>query len=188
MRSHRWQSASVQQRCSTSGGPLQWWDRSANAVRLSLSPHGRPSVTMADVGCMAVSTQRVRGCSGSSCPGFLPGNFYLELLDHHPQRGRALRGVARCVAAAGLERSAPLSQPPHVHVLTESSLTLTGRSSVAAFVTCGRGSTTRGRGLAAAAAATATSLSAAGRGASREVRLCRAGAHLACMCMHLTAC
>jgi hypothetical protein len=39
-----------------------------------------------------------RGCLDGSCPGNLPDNFHLELLDGRPQRGRALSGVARCVA------------------------------------------------------------------------------------------
>ena len=52
-----------------------------------------------------------------TCPGFFPDKFHLELPDDHHQRAPTLRGVGRCVAAAGLELSAPLFQPHRVHVL-----------------------------------------------------------------------
>ena len=44
------QSASTQLGCSTSGGPLLWWDAPGKAARLHLSQHGWPSFTMAAVG------------------------------------------------------------------------------------------------------------------------------------------
>ena len=111
------QSLSTQHRRSTSAAPLQCQDGPTKAARPHHSSYGRPSFIMAAVGRMAASTQSVRGCSGCTCPGFFPDKFHLELPDDHHQRAPTLRGVGRCVAAAGLELSAPLFQPHRVHVL-----------------------------------------------------------------------
>ena len=64
------QSKSTQQPHSTSRVPLQCRHGPAKAARVYLSPHGRPSFTMADVSHTAVSTGSLRGTSGGSCPGF----------------------------------------------------------------------------------------------------------------------
>ena len=64
------QSKSMQQPRSTSRVPLQCRHGPAKAARVYLTPHGRPSFTMADVSHTAVSTGSLRGTSGGSCPGF----------------------------------------------------------------------------------------------------------------------
>ena len=107
------QSLSTQRLRSTSGRPLQWWDGSAKAVRLHLSPYGRPSFIMAAVGRMAASAAAVRGSSGCTCPRFFSDKFHLQQLDHPHQREAILPGVGRCAAAAGARTQCPsLSATP----------------------------------------------------------------------------
>ena len=72
-----------------------------------LSPHGRPSETMAGLGRMLASTHAARVCSDGSCPGIFPDNYHLEHLDHYPQRGPTLHGVSRCVAATRAQTLRP---------------------------------------------------------------------------------
>ena len=64
------QSKSMQQPRSTSRVPLYYKDAPANAARMHLSPHGRPSFTMADVSISTAYRLTHREASGDSCPGF----------------------------------------------------------------------------------------------------------------------
>ena len=75
----------------------------------------------------------VSGCLRGSCPGLFPDNFHLEVLVHHHQRGRSLSRVTRCVAAAKLELSDPLTAP-HPRAKPRCPL-FTGHSLVAVIIT-----------------------------------------------------
>ena len=75
----------------------------------------------------------VSGCLRGSCPGLLPDNFHLEVLVHHHQRGRSLSRVTRCVAAAKLELSDPVTAP-HPRAKPRCPL-CTGHSLVAVIIT-----------------------------------------------------
>ena len=100
--SHRVHSSSTQQRFSTSRGPLLWWDRSANAEWKLLSPHGRPSVTVAHMAHMAVSTRHpsvpqrrslppaIAGGSGVRLPGGGSMDYYLFTASQGKPRPRDL--------------------------------------------------------------------------------------------------
>ena len=115
-------SLSTQQRHNTSEGPLPCWDRVANAEWMLLSPHGRPSVTMAHMGHMAVSTRHpsvpqrrslppaIAGGSGVRLPGGGSMDYYLFTAS----QGAWLK--------PGLELSNPLAQPSLDHVLTSTFL------------------------------------------------------------------
>ena len=152
-----------------------------------LSPHGRPSVTMAHMGRTAASTRSVSGCSDGTCPRFFWDKFHLEHLDHHPQPGPALIGVRRCAAAPSARTQRPCrpaSPRPRANLnpLLPSQV---ARSSPPSPPD-GRGTTARGPGRAATTAPPATSLSTARGGASSEVRLCGACAYVPCMTCALT--
>ena len=93
---------------------------------------------MAHVACVAVSTQRVRGSSGCSCPGFLPGNFYLELLDHHPEESKLFTASEGARPLRELELSDPSARPPRSPRSPVPTPTLAGRSLVVAIAASGR--------------------------------------------------
>jgi hypothetical protein len=54
----------------------------------------------------------LRADSGCSCPGFVPDNFILELVDHHPQRGQLSPTPKGALAAARTLGRSPSWQPP----------------------------------------------------------------------------
>ena len=122
MHSHRWQSASIQQRRSTSGGPLQWWYRSTNAALLNISPHGRPSVTMAHVGHTVVSTRHVREPQRRSLPPATAGGSGVRLPGGGSMDYYLFTASQGAWLQPGLELSNPLTLPSLDHMLTSTFL------------------------------------------------------------------
>jgi hypothetical protein len=113
------------------------------------------------------------GCSGCTCPGFVPDKFHLELLDQRRRPGPTFTASEGAPRPPELEISAPCPHRLSGCLLTCTLRTLAGASNRAGIAANGVGSPAHVPGLAAVAFSTIAGLAGGARAPRTEVRRTR---------------